>query len=229
MKEILEAGGAGFLLPAVLFVLVLYAARGVFGLHGRRGQHRREFLELWDKSCSTGDLWLEVSVRHLFGTYLPSHIIRLALEQPNRSRSLQELSEIWDLLTFNPDDQTVHWNGTVLARLARSRHGSALCLITYFALASAAALMGLLAAHSGHTSFTGWVYGISAVVTCFVAFTCLTHEETVKTGIQVGDRWITLINRLASAEQDQHKTAHFVRQQKPNHDISHKNTCPDTP
>lgn len=215
MKEILEAGGAGFLLPAVLFVLVLYAVRGIFGLHGRRGQHRREFLELWDKSRSTDDLWLEVSVRHLFGTYLPSHVIRLALEQPNRSQSLLELSAIWDLFTFNPDDQTVHWNGTVLARLARSRHGSALCLITYFVLASAAALMGLLAAHSGHTSFAGWVYGISAVVTGFVAFICLTHEETVKTGRRVGDRWVALTNRLASATLDRGKPHRLDAPQQP--------------
>lgn len=209
MKEILEAGGTGFLLPVVLFLLVLYAIRGVFGLHGRRGQHRREFLELWDKSRSTDDLWLEVSVRHLFGAYLPARLIRLALEQPNRSRSLQELSEIWELLTFNPDDQTIRWNGTLLARLAKSRFGRAACFFAYFACAVVAIAAAVASAHYGHTSFAGWVYGVFAVTVGFVAFTCLTHEETVKTGIQVGDRWIALINRLARTTPDRHCARHL--------------------
>jgi hypothetical protein len=72
-----------------------------------------------------------------------------------------------------------------------------------------AAMMGLLAAHYGHTSFSGWIYGVCAVTVGFVAFTCLTHEETVKTGIQVGDRWIALINRSASVALDQHEPHYF--------------------
>lgn len=41
MKEILEAGGAAFLMPAVLFAIVLYLSRGLFGLYGRRSQNRK--------------------------------------------------------------------------------------------------------------------------------------------------------------------------------------------
>jgi hypothetical protein len=197
VKEILEAGGAGFLLPAVLFVLVLYAIRGVFGLHVRRGQNRREFLELWDRSRCEDDLWLEVSVRHLFGTYLPARVIRLALEQPDRSRALLDLAEIWDLLVFSPEDQTVRWNRTLQSWVARSRWGRALCFAAYFVCASAAVMAGVFAAHWGHTSFAGWVYGVCAVVVGFLAIICLTHEETVKTAAHAGKRWVPLINRTA--------------------------------
>jgi hypothetical protein len=90
MKELVEAGGAGFLIPAVLFAIVLYAARGLFGLHDQKSKIRREFLELWDRARSQDDLWLEVAVRHWMGAYLPAHVIRLAFEQPDKSQSLIE-------------------------------------------------------------------------------------------------------------------------------------------
>lgn len=88
IKELIEAGGSGYIIPAVLSVLVLYAVRGAFGLQGRRSQHRKEFLEMWDSSRTQDDLWLEVAVRHLFGTYLPARVIRLALAQPDTSQGL---------------------------------------------------------------------------------------------------------------------------------------------
>jgi hypothetical protein len=194
VKEILEAGGGTFLLPSVLFVLVLYAVRGVFGLHGRRGQHRREFLELWDESRAADDLWLEVAVRHLFGTFLPARVIRLALDQPDRSRSLADLCGLWDLLTFNPHDQTVRWAPALKVSVARSRFGRSLCFAAYMSCALAALLAGAVAAHYGHTSLFGWVYGVGAVVVAFLAFICLTYEETVATARSSGDRWIALIN-----------------------------------
>lgn len=198
MKEILEAGGASFLLPAVLFVLVLYAIKGIYGLHGRRSQHRREFLELWDKARSADDLWLEVSVRHLFGTYLPARIIRLALNQPDRSQSLADLSELWELLAFDPGDQTVRWRSTLPSKVAKSKWGRGACFAAYFVCALAAAYAGWLASRYGHTSFLGWAYGVCAVVVGFVAFICLSHEDTVKTATQAGDRWVALINRSAT-------------------------------
>jgi len=210
MKEILEAGGASFLLPAVLFVLVLSAVKGVFGLHGRRSQHRREFLELWDKARSADDLWLEVSVRHLFGTHLPSRVIRLALEQPDRSRSLADLSELWDLLVFDPQRQTVHWRNTLSSRVARSRWGRGLCFVASYMCVLAAVTAAVVAAHYGHTHFAGWVYGSFALVVGFVAFLCLAHDDTVQTAAQAGDRWVELINQSAANQPPTTEPVHSV-------------------
>ncbi|EGD18123.1 hypothetical protein XGA_3286, partial [Xanthomonas hortorum ATCC 19865] len=42
-KDMIAAGGPGLLIPIVLFALIIYATRGLFDLHGRRSQHRREF------------------------------------------------------------------------------------------------------------------------------------------------------------------------------------------
>jgi hypothetical protein len=195
MKEILEAGGAGFLLPAVLFVMVLYAIRGVFGLHTWRGQNRREFLELWDKARSSDDLWLEVCVRHLFGTHLPSRVIRLALDQPDRSRSLADLSVLWDLLAFDPEHQTVHWRNTLPAKVARSRCGRGLCFVASYVCVLVDVIAAVIAAHYGHTHFAGWVYSVCALAVGAVALLCSSHDDAVKTAARAGNRWVDLINR----------------------------------
>lgn len=47
MKELVEAGGVGYLIPAVLAALVLYLVRAVFGLYVQRSSTRKEFLEMW--------------------------------------------------------------------------------------------------------------------------------------------------------------------------------------
>ena len=107
MKELIEIGGIGFVIPAVLSVLVLYIARGLFGMHGRRSQARKEFLELWNDARASDDLWLEVSVRHLVGTYLPAHVVRLALAGPDKAQSLFDLAELWLLLRYDREARTV--------------------------------------------------------------------------------------------------------------------------
>lgn len=195
MKEILTIGGAGYLIPAVLFVLVLYVTRGLFGLHGRRSQHRKEFLELWDSTRSQDDLWLEVAVRHLCGAYLPAHVIRLALAQPDKSQSLFDLAELWPLFRFNAESQTVNWQNQRHSSLAKRRAGRATLLAGYFACALIAVLAALVASKSGAGTFVGWAYSAFAVVSGFVAFICLMREDTIKIAASVGDDWVARINQ----------------------------------
>ncbi len=101
MTELVDIGGIGFIIPVVLGLVVLHLARGLFGMHGRRHQSRKEFLELWDETRAHDDLWLETIVRHLIGTYLPAHVIRLALTCPDKVQSLFDLSELWPLLRYD--------------------------------------------------------------------------------------------------------------------------------
>lgn len=199
MKEILAVGGSGLLIPVVLAVLVLYTVRGAFGLHGRRSQHRKEFLELWDVTRIRDDLWLEVAVRHLCGAYLPAHIIRLALEQPDKSQSLFDLAELWPLFRFDPDSKNVRWESKRHETLDKRRAGRKILLIGYFVSAMLAALCALAAFKSGPNTFSGWMYGICAVVTGFVAILCLMRDDIIKVAVAVGDEWLTRINRTANS------------------------------
>ena len=164
MKEIIAAGGSRLLIPAVLSVLVLYAIRGLSGLHGRRSQNRKEFLELWDSTRSQDDLWLEVVIRHLFGSYLPAHIIRLALAQPGKAQSLLDLAELWPLFHFDPTSQKMSWLHKRHETSKKRLVGRVTLLISYVALALIAALSALVAFQHGPSSFLGWLYGICALI-----------------------------------------------------------------
>lgn len=201
MKELIAAGGAAYLMPAVLFALVLYAVRGLSGLHGRRSQQRKDFLDLWSDPRSQDDVWLEVAVRHLFGTYLPSHVIRLALAQPDKAQSLLDLSELWPLLRYDPDSQTVDWRLTRHATKTRRRLSRAVLFVLYVVLWVAALGAAWVASKLGHGAITGWVYGVDALLLGFLGLVCLVREDSVKTAAKVGDAWVTRINGTAAQTQ----------------------------
>lgn len=198
MKELIEIGGAGFLIPAVFSVLVLYAARGLFGWYGHRSQHRKEFLELWEQARHQDDLWLEVAVRHWLGTYLPAHVIRLAMSQPDKSQSLIELSELWPLFRYDRDARSVGWLHKRHQTPAKFKSGRGVLLTGYFVCALLAVISGVTASRFGPQVLSGWAYGFLAVILGFLAFACLMREDTMKIGAMVGEEWLGRINRSAS-------------------------------
>lgn len=198
MKELIAAGGAAYLMPAVLFALVLYAVRGLSGLHGRRSQQRKDFLDLWSDPRSQDDVWLEVAVRHLFGTYLPAHVIRLALAQPDKAQSLLDLSELWPLLRYDPDARTVDWRLKRHATRTSRRLSRVVLFILYIVLCVAALGAAWLASRLGHGAITGWVYGVGALLLGFVALVCLMRDDAVEAAANVGDTWMARINRAAA-------------------------------
>ncbi|WP_101927267.1 MULTISPECIES: hypothetical protein [Luteimonas] len=199
IKDVIAAGGAGFLIPVVLFALLLYAVRGLFGLHGRRSQHRREFLEHWDTKRVDDDLWLEVTIRHLYGTHLPAHIIRSALAHPHTSQALLDLSELWDFFDYDPQTRAVAWkhrrhhNAKTRSLL---RHWPTL---RYFLLAGVGAFAAYLATRVG--GFNQWAFAILAMVMIAAAFLSLWHGEALRVAATVGESWIKRIN----AESAQHQ------------------------
>jgi hypothetical protein len=195
MKELLAAGGSAFLIPAVLFGLILYATRGLFGLHGRRSQQRKEFLQLWTGAQDKDDLWLEVAIRHLFGTYMPAHVIRLALDQSDKNQALRDLSELWPLLRFDAATNTASWRSRTNRRYSYRRLKRYALLSSYFLLLLVAAASALIAIHSPVGSLASWAYWINAVLLVVVAFICLEKAETASVAERAGEAWLARINR----------------------------------
>jgi hypothetical protein len=197
LKEILEVGGASYLIPALLLICSLHVTRGIFGLHGRRSQHRKEFLELWDSAQSKDDLWLEVAIRHLFGTYMPARVIRLTLSQSDKSQALRDLSELWPLLRFN-ECQNVSWRGHWNRSRKRRRIKRYLLLTGYVLLPFVAVGSALVAIGSPTGSFASWIYWVNAALLVVVAFICMEKAETAGVAEQVGDEWLARINLYAA-------------------------------
>ena len=183
----------------MLFALLLYAIRGLFGLHGRRSQHRREFLEQWDPKRIDDDLWLEVTIRHLYGTHLPAHVIRNALAHRHTSQALLDLSELWDFFDYDLGTRTVAWKHK-RHRNPRTRgvlrHWPTL---RYFLLAGVGSVAAYLATRV--SGFNQWTFSILAMVMIATAFLSLWHGEASKAATTVGEAWIKRIN----AESEPHE------------------------
>lgn len=180
------------LIPIVLFALLTYAVRGLFGLHGRRSQHRREFLEHWDQKRADDDLWLEVTIRHLHGTHLPAHVIRCALTHPHTSQALLDLSEIWPFFDYDPKAQRVSWQDK-----RRRNRGLRAALrfwpfLRYFLCAGALFAAGYIATHT--SGWNQWIYSFLALISGVAAFLSLWHSDAEKIAWKVGEEWIERIN-----------------------------------
>lgn len=181
--------GAGFLIPVVLFALILYAVRGLFGLHGRRGQHRSEFLERWDATRVDDDFWLEVTIRQLYGTHLPAHVIRSALAHPHTSQALLDLSELWDLFDYDPETGTVAWKHK---RHRNPRTRGALRhwpTLRYFLLAGVGLVATYLATRV--SGFNQWTFSILAMVMIAASFSACGMAR----------RWMGTVRRLSRRRQ----------------------------
>ncbi|MFZ5636430.1 MAG: hypothetical protein ACOY82_07550 [Pseudomonadota bacterium] len=195
MREILEVGGAGFLIPAVLFVLVLYGIKGLYGLIGHRSRHRKEFLDLWDPARAQDDLWLEVIVRHHFGTTLPACIIRLALAQPDKSQSLSEVCVLWPLIRYERETQTVAWQSRRHVDLNTRRIERGAMKVAFPALALVAVGCGIVVVETGPHTISGWVYAIASLAASGWALVVVARHETITVAIEIGDDWVRRINQ----------------------------------
>ncbi|GEM_PF-1288391 len=194
-SDLVSAGGPGLLIPVVLFGLLLYAVRGLFGLHGRRSQHRREFLEHWDRQRIDDDLWLEVTIRHLYGTSLPAHVIRAALAHPHASQALFDLSELWELLDYDAETRCVRWRHARHGRPGVRRFLRYWPEFRYALFALVAVLAGYIATRASGVG--QWVFSSLALITGAGAFLSVWHGEDIKAAARVGDAWVQRINAAA--------------------------------
>ena len=197
LQEIIKTGGGSFLIFAVRFLIGLYAVRGVFGQHGRRGQHRKEFLEMWADGRTRDALWMQTAVRHVFGAWLPTPVIRLALARPDSGQSLVDLSELWSLLEFDSGSQQVRWRRAWHATRARRQAVRVAMQALYFVCAFAAVGGAYVSAYHGTGTVTGWIYGFFAAVMIGMAFLCLASDDTFAASVRAGDAWVNRINRAA--------------------------------
>lgn len=198
MKELVEAGGVGYLIPAVLAALVFYFLRGLFGVYVQKSAARKEFLELWERSRSEDDVWLEVAVRHWIGTYLPAHVIRLALAQPDKTQSLSELSELWPFLLYDRATRTVQWRSPRFKALERSKLGRWIWMAGYVVLILCAMGYGVAAYQMTDINGMRWLYSASALVFFIFALAALMREDSSRVITDSGEEWIARINAAVS-------------------------------
>jgi len=103
-----HSGPLGILVAIIFAVSIL--SKALFTLKRSIGQDRKEFLDFWSlQKDKPDDLWLEVAVRHFFGTYLPAGLIRQIIKRHHPARALLDICESWDFFTYDQKSHSVKW------------------------------------------------------------------------------------------------------------------------
>lgn len=192
IEELLKVGGEKLIVPVLVAVIGAALVKGMFGLDRSKSADRKDFLDLWVRRESHDDLWLEVAVRHLFGTYLPASLIRSLLQSHQAGRALLEISQCWDYLDMHDETGEVQWKAKRHEYSRKRRRESRFFDAAYFLLMAVALLIayvtlrGLLGAVG---SAIAWVY---VVLSGTFAFWCLAKADMLKTANRAVPRWLGL-------------------------------------
>ena len=194
IEQLLNVGGQQLLLPVLIALGGLYAARGLFGLHSRMGQRRRDFIELWSPERAEDDLWLQVVVRHLFGCYLPAPVIRKVMGWPDAAASLLAIAEIWPMLTLDPETEAVSWKRKRYENPLLMRAERFLVFSAYVAMASVAVLAGFTSFRSAALSLPAISYALTALALGGVSLVLLTRDDSLEAAYKRGPDLLARLN-----------------------------------
>lgn len=203
LKEILTMGGPSLLVPVAVTAAVMYLANWALGLERRRAERRREFLELWPQRQSDDDLWAQVALRHLVGTYLPRSVVQAALVMPNKAAALITLGNIWDFLELvDGATDRVRWKRKLYASRAGRRLAMGLFNAGYFffALVGIAFLTGAARASGGLASTSQGFLGALGILT---ALTMLFVAHELKEASETAPKLILQINKALAVARAQ--------------------------
>lgn len=163
IEKLLEVGNGKLLIPVLCALVGAVLVKGIFNLNRSKSADRRDFLDLWKSNETRDDIWLEVSVRHLFGTYLPASIIRYLMQSPQAARALLEVSEFWDLLEMDDETLEVTWKKKRHATVSRRNKWRYALNALYF-ISMGFGLFSVYAAIASNAQITSvvsfWIYGI---------------------------------------------------------------------
>ncbi len=188
IEEIFKAVGPAAVVPIAAIALAGYVISMLTGWHRTKGQRRIEFLGLWRGVGQMDDMALEVTVRHLFGTYLPASVIRRICASDHCADELSNVTQIWSLFRYDPVGRKVSW--------VKPRHANSKVLLLedvlfkalYFLLASIAVGCVFVVFGSGPKSLAAWLYGINALMFGILAIASLAKSETLVSARKFGQQ-----------------------------------------
>jgi len=109
IEKLLELAHGRLVIPLIVIVAGVALAKGALHLTRSRSQDRKDFLDLMRSTEVQTDLWITVAVRHAFGAYLPSAVIRQLMSSPQPGRALAEVASAWDFLEMDDETSELSW------------------------------------------------------------------------------------------------------------------------
>ena len=194
IEKLLDVGGQQLILPILIAIAGLYAARGLLGVHTRLAQRRKEFLELWNSDRMSDDLWLQVAMRHLYGRYLPASVIRRVMGWPDAAEALLAISEFWPMLKVDVQTNNVQWKNARYERVRNIWLERILMLGCYFFLGMLALVAATVSFRSEALSITAVSYAVIAISLGIVSLASLARDDQLGDAIKRGHELLRRIN-----------------------------------
>ncbi|HVI60422.1 MAG TPA: hypothetical protein VM619_16330 [Luteimonas sp.] len=178
----------------VLVALAGYALSFFKDLHRTKGQSRTEFLGFWAGAKQMDDMTLEVSVRHLFGTYLPASVIRRTCRADHCANGLLEVAQLWPLWRYDRLTGRVEWKEAGYAFPRKLAWCKRLYVALYFFFFVVAFSFLVLALNAGPRSLLAWTSGLNALAFPILALGSLAKSEVFKMAHNAGAQWLDQLN-----------------------------------
>ncbi|MBD7923728.1 hypothetical protein [Xanthomonas bonasiae] len=198
IKQLLQVGGLPLAVPMIIIVLGSILVKGGFGLLRARSADRKDFLDAFKDIDTRSDLWLCVSIRHLFGQYLPTSLIRKLMVGPNPGRALLDVSDGWEFFIFDVATSQVRWRNQKHIN-ARTRKRKVLMLnVGYFFLGCPGLFLAywiVAGKFAQQFAVVAWVYVALAAIG---AIACLIRGDRLKDA-SLAAEWLGLGDREVSS------------------------------
>ncbi|MFT3762939.1 MAG: hypothetical protein QM761_10130 [Pseudoxanthomonas sp.] len=195
-EQLLSLLGKPFVLPAAFLLIGAWTINKLSVLHDSRRRNRIEFLDRWQSVDDMDDMRLEVTMRHLVGTYLPADIIRKISRTPFPTQTLLDLVAIWPLVRFDHLTGQLNWKKQEFGDPVVRRWLRVVMMLGYVVLALIAVFFFYLAVGTDPSRPTAWISGLNTLMFVVLAGSCLARFDTLG---DIGKHGATLIARINAA------------------------------
>ena len=192
-EQYLDLLGKNFLIPITFFAIGAWVVRFFTSLHDSRRRDRIEFLESWRNHTEMSDLEIEVTIRHLFGAYLPAAVIRRVNSMPFPSQTLLRLIEVWPFAKFDSASNQLTWKEGCSTRTSRWKHIAGWSL-GYFAFAALATNCYSLMIGIGPEKLGSWLAAALGFIFAGAALWSISRSMDLFTTGIFGDDLMARIN-----------------------------------
>lgn len=194
LDQLLALLGKPFVLPAAFLLLGAWTVNKLNVLHDSKRRNRIEFLEQWQSLDGMDDMRLEVTVRHLIGTYLPADVVRSVGRSPFPTQTLLDLADIWSLVRFDHQTRRLDWKKNAYGEPAPRRWRRFLLFLGYVGFALVAVFFLNMAVGTDPSKPVAWICGVNTLMFLVLAASCLARFDTLGDASKHGDALLSRIN-----------------------------------
>ncbi len=190
IEKLLELADGRLIIPLIAVATGVALVKGVFSLTRSRSQDRRDFLDLFRSHEAQSDVWMTVAVRHVFGAYLPTTLIRQLMQGPQPGRALLEVAAAWDFIDMDDETGELGWRRKRLRSVKARSWIIRILDVAYFVLASVSLWLAYLCVSGTFRGTTLWIAWVYVILGGSGAFGCLAYGDNLKDADRAARRWL---------------------------------------